>query len=135
MRLYTVHQNPDPLAGADLDFVKEGFCWPALFVPLLWSLWHRLWLVALLVLVGGGVVDALALWLGWSDAMITALTLAVAVLYAAEANDLRRWTLRRRGWREVAVASGRTLAEAEQRFFTRHAVTPSGLVVPRGVAA
>lgn len=131
MRLYTVHQNPDPLSGNDLVFVKEGFCWPALFFPLLWPLWHRLWLVVLLVIAVSVAVDAVTMELGWPDAMVAIFTLAFAWLFAAEANDLRRWTLRRHGWRELAVASGRNLAEAEQRFFTLHALTPTGAVVPR----
>ncbi len=135
MRLYTVHQNPDPLSGNDLVFVKEGFCWPALLFPLLWPLWHRLWLVTLLVLVASGVIDAVTMELDWPETMVGVLTLALVVLYAAEANDLRRWTLRRGGWRELGVASGRTLADAEQRFFTIHAVTPTGAVVPRGAVA
>ena len=66
MRLYTVHQNPDPLSGNDLVFVKEGFCWPAFFFPMLWPLWHRLWLVALMVLVITGVVDAVTMELDWT---------------------------------------------------------------------
>jgi hypothetical protein len=131
MRLYTVHQNPDPLSGDDLVFVKEGFCWPALFFPLLWPLWHRLWLVALLVLAASLALEAVTVELGWPDATVGVLTLAGAVLFAAEANDLRRWTLRRRGWRELAVASGRGLAEAERRFFALHMLTPTGAVVPR----
>ena len=32
---------------ADMVPIKEGFCWPALFFSLFWSIWHRLWLVAL----------------------------------------------------------------------------------------
>jgi hypothetical protein len=135
MRLYTVHQNPDPLSGNDLVFVKEGFCWPAFLFPMLWPLWHRLWLVALMVLAITGVVDVITMELDWPDVMVGVLTLAVAVVYAAEANDLRRWTLRRRGWRELGVALGRNLEEAEQRFFTIHAVTSTGAVVPRGAIA
>ena len=45
MRAYTVHAPPDePAAPERFAFVKDGFSWPALFVPILWILWHRLWL-------------------------------------------------------------------------------------------
>ena len=27
-----------------LAFVKDGFSWPALFVPLLWLIYHRMWI-------------------------------------------------------------------------------------------
>ncbi len=34
-----------------------------------------------------------------------------------EASTLRRFTLRRRGWRNVGVVSGDDLEDAERRFF------------------
>jgi hypothetical protein len=45
-------------------------------------------------------------------------TLALMVLFAFEANDLRGWALQRRGYRLAAVASGRDRLEAERAFFT-----------------
>jgi len=119
MAVYTIHAPrvregtaPDP---ADLVFVKDGFCWPALFVPVVWLVWRGLWLSLLLYLV-------LALGLAWlsghagSDAS-TGVMVLFAVWFALEANGLRRWTLERRGHRLVGVVEGRSREEAERRFF------------------
>ncbi len=120
MPLYTVHAPP-PRSGAaapdpmDYVFVKEGFCWPALFVPVLWLLFRRMWLVLVIYLVavlalaaaeraGGGPLPDVATVLGW-------------LWLALEGNQLRRWSLRRRGYRLVDVVEGGRLAAAESRYF------------------
>jgi hypothetical protein len=116
MRAYTVHAPPDePDAAEKFVFVKDGFSWPALFVPVLWILWHRLWLTLL-----GYVVYVLALaWMAQlaGEENATIVGLLGTVLFAMEANNLRRWTLQRRGWREIGAARGADLGEAEARFF------------------
>ena len=50
MVTYTVHERSDETGNitdrADkVLFVKEGFGWVALLFPVLWLLYHRLWLV------------------------------------------------------------------------------------------
>jgi len=119
MRIYTVHE----LAGRPLDadgivFVKEGFCWPAFFFGVLWALAQRLWLVVLgsfaLLLAINGVLQYFGLGPGEAFVCSTAFQL----LLGFEANDLRRWTLARKGYTTIGIASGRTLEEAEQHFFT-----------------
>lgn len=117
MRVYTVHERGGWSRDPDVVLVKEGFCWPALFVAALWGLYHRLWL---------GVIVYLALALGLSAALyilgvdqITegAAGLAFDLLVAFEANDWRRRSLARRGYRLVAIAAGETLEDAESSFF------------------
>ena len=124
MTVYTVYEPPE---GADADtmaraekivFVKEGFNWVALIVPAFWLLFQRMWLelLALLVLVIG-----LQWMLGPGEAgrQVAALvTLGLTVLFAFEANDLRGWALRRRGYRFAGVAAGRDREEAERSFFS-----------------
>jgi len=120
--VYSVYEPPvaatDVIARADrLAFVREGFSWVALLVPLVWLLYHRMWIeffVLLLVYVGlqlafGGDAQgqALTAWAG----------LAISVLFAFEANDLRAASLERRGYRLAGVASGRDRIDAERSFF------------------
>ncbi|MBM3502606.1 MAG: DUF2628 domain-containing protein [Alphaproteobacteria bacterium] len=133
MRVYTVHQNPDPLAGDQVIFIKEGFSWPALVFSLLWALYHRLWWVAGGYVVISLAIELLATGLEW-PVIGGVVSLAFTVLFAAEANDLRRWSLHRRGWTEVGVVSGRGRDEAERRFFSLYGVTSSGSLIPRGGA-
>jgi hypothetical protein len=112
-------EAPDLFERADsLAFVKEGFSWPALFVPLLWLIYHRMW-IELLVLL------AVYLGLQWAfgtdpqgQALATWASLAIGVLFAFEANDLRTLALERRGYRLAGVASGGDRTEAERAFFT-----------------
>src|SRR5262245_7686357 len=117
MRAYTVHAPPDdPSAPERFAFVKDGFSWPALFVPLLWILWHRLWLVLIGYLVYLAALAGIGQLAGEGNATI--IGLLGAILFALEANNLRRWSLRRRSWREVGGSFGQNLDEAEARFFS-----------------
>jgi hypothetical protein len=122
--VYSVYEPPVPatdvIARADrLAFVREGFSWVALLVPLLWLAYHRMWIefvVLLLVYIG------LQLAFG-SDAQGQALMawagLAISVLFAFEANDLRTASLERRGYRLAGVASGRDRVDVERSFFVK----------------
>ena len=119
MSIYTV-LSPPPQAGdiapdpLSLVFVKEGFCWPALFFPEVWLIFRRLWLVLvldLLVIIAAGVA---ADRVGGAVGLILVL---VRLLFALEANGLRRWTYYRHGYRLIGVVEGRRLWEAELRFF------------------
>ena len=121
MTLYSVYEPPaeapDVVARAEaLVFVKEGFSWPALFVPGLWLLYQRMWLelivfvliFALLAWAFGGSAAGQAL-LGWTS-------MAVVVLFAFEANDLKGAALERSGYRPAGVAIGRRVDDAELQF-------------------
>jgi hypothetical protein len=116
MKAFSVHAPPDePSAAERFAFVKDGFSWPALFLPILWILWHRMWLTLM-----GYIIFALLL--AWterltSENIATVLALLGAVLFALEANHIRRLSLARRGWQEIGGATGRDLDEAEIRFF------------------
>jgi hypothetical protein len=121
----TVYAVYEPPAGTKdlteraekLAFVKEGFSWPAFFIPLLWLLYQRMWIeftVLLLIYIGVSVAigadsqaQALSFW----------INLAISVLFAFEANDLREASLRRRGYRFAGTASGRSRTDAERFFF------------------
>jgi hypothetical protein len=134
MRIYTVHERAGaPVDGEGLVFVKEGFSWPAFLFPLLWLLFQRLWLVLVLYLGVAFAVASAAEAVGLAPAAALAVSLSVQFLLGCEANDLRRWTLARRGSREIAVACGRTLAEAERDFLHRWQ-GPAASEAPRPVA-
>ncbi len=123
MTVYSVYEppavTPDPMQRAErLAFVKEGFSWPAFFVPLLWLIYYRMW-IELIVL---GLIYIVVQVAFGSDTQGQALALwasfAIGVLFAFEANDLRAAALGRRGYRLAGVASGRDRTEVERSFFT-----------------
>jgi hypothetical protein len=122
MTIYTVLSPPAGSAGPDPDrfvFVKEGFCWPALYITAIWLLWRRMWLVLVVYLVAAAAVLAFAAQLAPPIAWL--IVLLFGFLVALEANNLRRWTLERRGYRLVGVASGDWRSDAEFRFFANFA--------------
>ncbi len=119
---YTIHEpgipDADPVTHAEaVYFVKEGVAWWALFFPLIWLLYHRMWIV----LTGfAGVLAALQLGLGLAGVSATAIgwsTIALSVLFAIQANDLRRWTLARRGYEMAGAVTGRDRNECELKYF------------------
>jgi len=120
--VYSVYEPPakapDVLARAEsLRFVKQGFSWPALFVPGLWLLYQRMWLELILFVALFGV---LAWLLGQSEqgqGLLGWLSLGLVVLFAAEASDLRGASLERRGWTQAGAAVGPSRDAAELAFF------------------
>jgi len=122
MRIYTVHEpparRPDSRSGPEnFLFVRDGFYfWAFLFGPL-WLLYRRLWLVFLgYVVLMAAVGFALhALKIAGPNASFVHLLLSLLV--GLEAATLWRWTLRRRGWRELAVIAAPNMEAAERRFF------------------
>jgi hypothetical protein len=118
--IYTVLAPPPPSAAVEADpadyvFVKDGFCWPALFFAEIWMIFRRQWLVLLLYLIGLAIIFAAT---NRIDGPVPLVVLVFAhLLFALEANSLRRWTLTRHGYRLIGVAAGRRVGDAEIRFF------------------
>lgn len=134
----TVYSVYEPADDADLEartakvaFVKEGIAWFALIVPVLWLIFHRMWLELIAFLA---IFLSLPLIFGSDPAgreIAGWASLGLTVLFAFEANDLRGWALRRRGYKFAGTAFGRDQVEAETRFFSRwlpEQVKPAGAV-------
>jgi len=121
MPLYTVFAPP-PKPGATAPdplrfvFVKEGFCWPALFIPELWLLFRRMWLVFVLYVAVSLVIGVIGERVGGPLPWVALILMHL--LFALEGNALRRWKLTSAGYVFVGVAEGRR-DEAEMRFFSR----------------
>lgn len=126
MALYTVFAPrvadgaPDPMATA---FVKEGFSWPAFFFAEIWMIVCRMWLVLVLYIAAVVLVSLAGRLVG--DNLAGAVIFLGHLLFALEGNELKRWTLARRGFVMVDVVEARNEAEAEIRFFARE-ILPVG---------
>ncbi len=126
MTIYTVLAPPMRAGAArpdpdDFVFVKEGVCWPALFVPILWLIWHRLWLVLVGYLAVSFALVSVAETLAQPVGAI--MLILFGFLVGLEASNLRRWTLERRGYHFLGVAEGELLSDAEYRFFAGRAAS------------
>jgi len=115
-------------------FLKEGFCWPALFVPLLWMLYHRMWLVAAGYIGLSGLVALLGQWLGAQETPAAIIGLGFGLIIACEAAGIRRWHLQRTGYRQVASVAAKNLPLAEARYFAEkpEGATPAPPAPARG---
>lgn len=149
MRFYTVHENPGRKNEDDrVVLVREGFSLGGFFVPVLWAIYRRAWIVipayvalaglvmVLLVMFNAGrwTLEYAAATLGSGMPFllaahphpgIAALAALIATLLGFEANDLRRFMLARRGYRVVDVVAGRSLVEAERAYFGARGFPPS----------
>ena len=122
MTVYSVYEPSDAAQDLEaraeaLQFVKEGFSWPAFLVPALWLIYCRMWVeFALFIAVFGALQWGLGLdkpgheVLGW-------LLAGLFALFAFQANDLRGAALERRGYRLIGLAEGKGRTEAELSFF------------------
>lgn len=120
MRLYTVHELSGATANGDgLEFVHEGFSWTGLFLGPVWLAFYRLWLALALYLVAMVLLVSVIKAAGLGSEGAVVCLVAFQFLFAGEANEIRRRALSRRGAREIAIASGHNLIEAERDFFRR----------------
>jgi hypothetical protein len=122
MAVYTVHQPPVKKYEASPDpdrfeFVRDGFSFWAFLLGPLWMLRHRMWLVLIGYIV---LVVALAFGLRALGAPGSAKFVAIvlmALLIGMEAGTLRRFTLRRRRWKNIGLIVGDNRESAERRFY------------------
>lgn len=103
--------NPDAVR-----FVRDGFSWFALVLPLIWMLFNRMWLIALLFFAAQFVVAFGSDLLGHPEAG-SVLLLGMNVLVALESGVLRERALLSKGWTTEAVISADTIDDAETLFF------------------
>jgi hypothetical protein len=118
--VYTAHVRGRGRGDEDVVLVKDGFSWPAFFFTLVWALWHRLWLFALIVAASGVAIGLVSEMLTLDPLTDAAIGLAWSVLIGFEANDARRRALARRDYDVEDIVLGLNLAQAEHRFFQKH---------------
>lgn len=104
MRIWTVHlprRSATTARPARMPvLVREGFAWGAFLFALPWLLVHRLWIEAIAYI---GAVLLLAAFVPQAAALPVAL--ALQFLVGAQAQDLRRAALARRGRPAVHVVA------------------------------
>jgi hypothetical protein len=122
MSVYTVYEPPLKAHESAPDperfvFVRDGFSFWAFLLAPFWLLRYRLWLAFV-----GYVIVAIALqvalrWIGASPTVTVLVAALLSLLVGFEAATLRRFTLSRRGWRNVGLVVGDDIDSAERRFF------------------
>jgi hypothetical protein len=132
MKIYSIFEPATGPVRLDdprsVIFLKEGFCWPALFAPFVWLLYHRMWLLGAAYVGVSIVVALLGQWLGSDGAPAAIIGLGSGLIVAWEANGLRRWHLARTLYRQVATIAADDLQDAEARYFSARPAAPSASV-------
>jgi len=121
----------DPNQTDRLEFVPDRFSVLAFLFSLIWLLVHRMWLVLLGYLGVTLVIELLALSV--SQEAMGVVAFVIAILFAHEAQALRRWSLERKGWRVVGIVDAAGKDEAELRFLHKAAdhLSPDRMQPPR----
>jgi hypothetical protein len=120
--VYTVHEPPQPPAdridrAERLEFVRDGFSWPAALFGPLWLAAKREWLWLGLYAAAAVLLGLVASLLGGAELWVVLGNVGLALFLGFEASTLRRISLERRNWTELGTVTGRGLAECERRFF------------------
>lgn len=124
MKAFAAYELESHLAldnSEGLILVKEGFCWPAAWFSLVWLFYHRLWLPAL---VSSGFLVSISvgfLLFHGKEAYLITLLVAHGMIFGVIGNGLREFFLKKSGYKISALVMGRTIEEAEFRFWSSQA--------------
>ena len=123
MKLYTIHfpaEAEGSITGLARNavLVKDGFSWSALFLPTIWFLAKKMWIVFAIYLAIQAVVLATVYYLSLPGELITITKLTSNIILGFEGNNLYRWTLRRSRFKQHGTIAARDMVAAEYRFFT-----------------
>jgi hypothetical protein len=128
MPIYTVHvpdAAPDAMTQADdIVLVRDGFSGRAFLFGILYLLWHRLWITSVIWILLLGVLATMAGLLHPPAVAMAALVGLMHLYLGAEAADLRRGGLARRGSPMRDLLSAPDLDTAEALFFARSSADP-----------
>ncbi len=133
-KIYSIHLPPPYSArGAEPEAVKEGFCFVAFLLNVIWALANRLWVQAAILFGLMAVLSGIGALIGLNVLGQAILILAVMAWAGMEGNDWHRAVLNRRGWREAGVIAAESEDAALRRFGDLSALGP-GPAVPSPAA-
>jgi len=123
MNLYTVHyrhEDENSLTGLaqDVVLVKDGFNWSALFLPSIWFLAKKMWLVFAIYLLIQAALIAIVFLGDMPTEVLTITKITGNLILGFEGNNLYRWSLERARYKERETIAARDVVAAEHRFFS-----------------
>ena len=120
MRIYTVLEPPDGKPER-VAFVPEGFSWGAFVFGFLWALWHRMWVVALLLFALSAMLSIATNLEFLGPGFAALLQFGIGIIFAFEARSLQAKSLERVGFRRVALIQASNGEAAELVYFSGRA--------------
>ena len=124
MTLFTVLEPPDRKPER-VAFIADEVAWGGFVFTYLWAAWHRMWLVAAVLLA---VTTALAVavslevldpWIG------LVVQFGISLLFALEARQLQVKALERAGFRRAGLIEASSLEAAELGYFATRSAPPA----------
>lgn len=99
MKIWTVHAKgvSPPL------LVREGFSFLAFLFSAPWFAVNRMWLVLVLYVAFWSIFGSLTA--GLPEEITLPVAIVGQLLIGFHARDLKRWTLKRRGWKTIGVVA------------------------------
>jgi hypothetical protein len=122
MRFWTAHMR----RGTQPALLREGFSWWALLFGPLWLSAHHAWIPAMLVLVAGVLILALA-----PGAKSSVLLLGLAAWLGLSGQDLGRRSIRELGFSLLEAFASRHETDAQAKILDRHP-NLAGYFLPSG---
>lgn len=122
MSAFTVHEPPQ-VGGTKLQraesllFIRDGFSWRAALLGPFYLLARGEWLALAVYAAAAAVLAAILALASAGSAQFVSMFILLNVLTGYEASEVKRWSLSRAGWVEIASVGGRGQEDAERRFF------------------
>lgn len=116
MAFFTVLEPPDGKPEG-VAFVPEGFSWGALLFTVLWALWHRMWVVAILLF---SLFAALTLATNLEllgPGLAALVQFGSALIFAFEARSLQVKSLERVGFQRRGLVQASSCDAVELAYF------------------
>jgi hypothetical protein len=133
MSVYLVLEHPERSLDRTV-FVKEGFAPLAAVFHVLYALYHRMWVVAAVLVALLAAVRLGQMAWDLNEAVAGVASAAIAVIFGMEASNLRAASLRHAGYDERGPVVASSLEEAELKYASaRESKLPAPLV-PRAPA-
>lgn len=124
MPIYTVHVSEKNIENANealqkMALVRDGFRIPALIFSIFWLLWHRLWLVSVIVLAAYIIFFSLVYHFQLHPLSVLLMESLIGFLLALEGSSLQRWTLARKNMPTCDVVIADNASDAEAKAVVR----------------
>ncbi len=102
-------------ASESAVFIRDGFYFFGFISPVVWMIWHRLWVLAAVTFVVTIILSMVGEWAG-IIAGVPLLSLLISFYIGIEGGVLRVSALRCAGWRQWGVIEANTIDDAEIRY-------------------
>ncbi|MEP3247953.1 MAG: DUF2628 domain-containing protein [Sneathiella sp.] len=114
MHSYSIYYRKDqPLDDSGLIVVPEKFHWIAFFLPLIWALWHRLWLVACCYGLFILLLQVISELYDIDSRIVIVAVIGAGLIIASAAPFLKGWQYRKEGYRELSPVLAKSVRDAE----------------------